>query len=258
MNRIPQHLSAWILQGITTLSFICVLVSAGLAVCAVPHFPTQALSQAFSMDSISPFTKDELVTMAIETKDYTVGNHNFDALLDTMRKTNASCEERGDDDPIGIDYSTLTHFDETTPLNDRYILTPEAITHLDDVYDVLMHVRTFALCMLTIAVGMFIHYFRTDRAQLGRLLMYAGGITLGLFALFGLYAVISFDHLFDTFHGFFFNEGSWVFDYDSLLICMFPIPFWIGMALIWFITTATTCLICLIMGKLLSNYGKTS
>ena len=258
MNHAPQNLSAWVLQGLATLSFICVLMSAGLAICAIPHFPTQALSQAFSMDSISPFTKDELVTLAVETKSYTVGSHNFDALLDTIREANAACEERGDDDPLGIDYSTLTHFDETTPLNDRYVLTPEAIAHLDDVYRVLVTVRTFALCMLTIAVGMFIYYLKTDRALLGRLLMYAGSITLALFAGFYVYALISFDHLFDTFHALFFSEGSWIFDYDSLLICLFPIPFWIGMALIWFITTAVACLMCLIMGKFLSNSGKTS
>jgi len=39
-------------------------------------------------------------------------------------------------------------------------------------------------------------------------------------------AVTDFDTFFSAFHGVFFAEGTWTFPYDSLLIRLFPEPFW--------------------------------
>ena len=45
--------------------------------------------------------------------------------------------------------------------------------------------------------------------------------------------LLNFDALFTWFHGLFFAAGTWEFPADSLLIEVFPEPFWSTAAAVW-------------------------
>jgi uncharacterized membrane protein len=50
--------------------------------------------------------------------------------------------------------------------------------------------------------------------------------------------LVDFEGLFARFHGVFFESGTWTFSSDSLLIQLFPEPFWIVSAVGWTVLTA--------------------
>ncbi len=252
---------------VATIALAASLVAAGFAACAVPDFPTRALSDAFSDDADSPFTKDELVAAALQTKHYTIDDNDYDALSATIAAINAQQQlssgvEKGAPKlPAGaINFANQGLSEgESAELaasfaaaSERYVLTDEAISHLDDVYRVVQGAKPWLLaavvaCFVTCcAVG-----FRAGRRALGLVLTVAGGAVFAAFALVGAWALLDFDGLFATFHSLFFTAGTWVFSWDSLLICMYPPEFWIGMGAIWLCVTVACCIVCLIMGRLL-------
>ena len=90
------------------------------------------------------------------------------------------------------------------------------------------------------------------RRALGRALLAAGTIVLTAFLAFGVWAILDFSGLFALLHSLFFAEGTWTFSYESLLICMYPLPFWMGMGVIWLIASAAACVGCLLVGRRLA------
>ena len=133
--------------------------------------------------------------------------------------------------------------------SDTYVLDPEAIEHLDDVFGVLATAEpvvlgAFIAAVLT-AVGVGC---ASGRRTFGTVLLCAGLGTIAVFAILGIWAAIDFEGLFAVFHSLFFAQGSWVFSADSLLITMYPEPFWIGMGAIWLATTIAVSAVSAIAG----------
>jgi len=56
--------------------------------------------------------------------------------------------------------------------------------------------------------------------------------TLGLLVTVGLYMLTSWDQFFTTFHRVFFEGDSWTFPYSDTLIRLFPMPFWVDVAIV--------------------------
>ena len=56
--------------------------------------------------------------------------------------------------------------------------------------------------------------------------------TLGLLVAVGLYMVTSWDQFFTTFHRVFFEGDSWTFPYSDTLIRLFPMQFWVDVAIV--------------------------
>jgi integral membrane protein (TIGR01906 family) len=75
------------------------------------------------------------------------------------------------------------------------------------------------------------------------------GAALLLVVLGGLvvYVVLAWDHFFDTFHGLFFSEGSWTFDFSDTLIRLFPIRFWQDAAITVGVISAAGAIVVLIL-----------
>lgn len=133
--------------------------------------------------------------------------------------------------------------------SDTYVLDPEAIEHLDDVFGVLATAEpvvlgAFIAAVLT-AVGVGC---ASGRRTFGTVLLCAGLGTIAIFAILGIWAAIDFEGLFAVFHSLFFAQGSWVFSADSLLITMYPEPFWVGMGAIWLATTIAVSAVSAIAG----------
>jgi integral membrane protein (TIGR01906 family) len=54
----------------------------------------------------------------------------------------------------------------------------------------------------------------------------SGWLTVGLVAVIGIFAMVSFWQFFTLIHQMFFSGSSWLFDYSDTLIRLFPLPFW--------------------------------
>ncbi len=63
-------------------------------------------------------------------------------------------------------------------------------------------------------------------------LLRGGLLTLGLLGAVGAYMVLSWGEFFTTFHRIFFEGESWVFPYSDTLIRLFPMRFWIDVAVV--------------------------
>ena len=239
------------------------LIAAGFAACAVPDVSTKALASVYSTDDASPFTKDELVAAAVQTKHYTIDDNDKAAVYATIAAINAQEALAGKGAPkidatanyaagglSGEQVVALeTAFDAAS---ERYVLTPDAVSHLDDVFGVVQAAKWWLLAAVIAAcVGCTATAFRGGKRLLGRVLAGAGVSVLAVFALLAAWVAIDFDGFFTQFHSLFFAAGTWTFSWDSLLICMYPPEFWVGMGAIWLVVTVACCVVCITIGRLL-------
>lgn len=242
------------------------LIAAGFAACAVPDVSTKALASVYSTDGASPFTKDELVAAAVQTKHYTIDDNDKAAVYATIAAINAQealAGTAGKGAPkidatanyaagelSGEQVAALeTAFDAAS---ERYVLTPDAVNHLDDVFGVVQAAKWWLLAAVVAAcVGCTATAFRGGKRLLGRVLAGAGVSVLAVFALLAAWVAIDFDGFFAQFHSLFFAAGTWTFSWDSLLICMYPPEFWVGMGAIWLVVTVACCVVCITIGRLL-------
>ncbi len=133
--------------------------------------------------------------------------------------------------------------------DEAYVLDAEAISHLDDVFAVVAKAEPVVLGVFCAAVLCAVGVCCSlGRRAFGSVLVAAGAATLVAFAALGVTAAVNFDGLFAVFHSLFFSQGSWVFDADSLLITMYPEPFWVGMGAIWLAATVLASLASIVCG----------
>ena len=69
------------------------------------------------------------------------------------------------------------------------------------------------------------------RRQVPAALLKGSLLTLGLLGVVGAYMLLSWGEFFTTFHRIFFEGESWIFPYSDTLIRLFPIRFWIDVAI---------------------------
>jgi len=108
------------------------------------------------------------------------------------------------------------------------------LRHMADVqvvYGHLMTARTIAaLALLGGAAALFA--VGHARRRLPAALLGGSLLTLGLLGSVGAYMVLSWDEFFTTFHRIFFEGNTWIFDYSDTLIRLFPVRFWIDVAVV--------------------------
>lgn len=228
---------------VSVLACICTGISflaAGLGVCAGIPQVTQALSEANSNYRISPYSQDTLVQLACETRDFTV--------LDYGRSSS------------GSDSAALAFADKVSQitgepynaLDSRRFLDEEAVSHLNDVNAVIRMAFWPLVAIAVLAIAALAHvFYRYGKRAGGNVLLASGAGMLAIMAAIAIWAAVGFDAFFAAFHSLFFAEGTWMFAYDSLLICMYPIGFWMGMAVIWAATTAALSSASIITGAIL-------
>lgn len=229
------------------------LVAAGFAACAGPDAATAALSQAFSADEESPFTKGELVEAAVSTKGFVTGSLGraelFGAVADINQRAalDGRAGEGAPDLSRGFHPAALEA--SFSQADERYVLSPDAVSHLDDVRRVIEAARLVLAAVAAVAAAACAAVsLRQGARALGRALMRAGTGVLALFALLAAWAAVDFNGFFAAFHSLFFAQGTWTFPWDSLLITMYPSAFWIGMGAIWLATTSLLCLASIAAG----------
>jgi integral membrane protein (TIGR01906 family) len=140
--------------------------------------------------------------------------------------------------------------DRMAAYSDAFALDANAIRHLDDcnvliqkgVYVVQVFGVIFLVCLVVLLI-------MRQRHAIGLMLSVAPVLLILAFLAMGVYAFLDFRSFFSAFHGVFFPQGNWTFSYESLLICMYPTEFWMGMGAVWLFTTLLASIILLVIGR---------
>jgi integral membrane protein (TIGR01906 family) len=101
------------------------------------------------------------------------------------------------------------------------------LSHMQDVKRVVKPVLWFgwATWFFVLAIGLWARFSGSWPEYL-RGLRRGGWLAVGLVAIIGIFAGVSFWQFFSLFHELFFSGGSWLFEYSDTLIRLFPLPFW--------------------------------
>lgn len=256
------------LAAVAAVGLAVLLVAAGLAACAAPP-TTAALAAWADTGEGSAYPADELPALAQATRAYTVDARpaGDEAARAALAEAVASAAERAaaEGSPTAGEWSVrarqalaggdaLAVTEALGRLSDRYALDADALSHLDDcnrlISAAVPAVAAFAVAGLA-ALGALIA--RGRRRLAGRTLMAAPAVVIAAFAVLGLWGVLDFNGLFAAFHAVLFPQGNWTFSWDSLLISMYPLAFWMGMAGTWLAATGCMSILSLGIGRVLAR-----
>lgn len=232
-----------IARVVATATLAVLLATAGLFVCCARP-ATLLLAQAVGNDAGSPYGEEALTGLAVLTRDYTVDGGDRAAVLDTI------AQAASDVSPAVAQSADKAA--ATEKLGERYTLSEDALDHLDDVRAVLAGVRWALAAMAVAFIAAAAHVLvRCGMREFAAVLRHAALAVAAVFAAAAVWVAVDFDGFFAAFHSLFFADGTWTFSWDSLLICMYPPEFWLGMGALWLGVTLAGCAVCFIMGKLL-------
>ena len=133
--------------------------------------------------------------------------------------------------------------------SERYTLPADALSHLDDVYAVISTaVPVLVGCAIVALASLTALGFVGGRRRAGLTLVAAPIVVVVAFALLAAWVIVDFNGFFAAFHSLFFANGTWTFSVDSLLICMYPPDFWIGMGAVWLAATLVASAVAIAVG----------
>lgn len=266
------------ITGVAALALAVSFVAAGLGVCCAPA-ATEVLARMYagSTNPATPFSHEELVQAAMAGRDYTVGSHDKAQLYQAIRDVNAQAQEAGRAGEGALDLAAwdaaaveaaaaggaagssnaaiaLVAQQEALldAASESYVLPSDAVSHLDDVNAVIRVASVELALVALIGAGCLVFLgVRAGKRRVGGVLMGAGIGVLALFAALGVWAAADFYGFFAVFHSLFFASGTWTFASDSLLITMYPTPFWVGMGVVWLAVTGILCVLAVLVGRAL-------
>ena len=247
------------------------LVAAGFGACCLP-VTTQLLSQATSNFEDTPYAPAQLTALAVATRDFTVDDYGRSALgtqgaqdVLAQRILDAAREASGEQSPVRGRWSQAARdvvenppsaspaqvaFTALAGVGDAYALDRDAVSHLEDCNRLVRTAVPMLWGAAALAAALLIALVATGRRRAaGGALTVAPAVLVVALAAAGLWAALDFNGLFAAVHGVFFPQGNWTFGIDSLLICMYPLGFWMGMGAVWLVTTLVACIICLAAGR---------
>ena len=259
-------LAAAVLAGVL---LVITLFAAGFAACASPQ-ATRAFSGAFADFDTAPYLPQDLVELAVATRDYTVedcgrassgverAREPFAQLLvESARRAAASdspVQNRWDAQALAIlQDENLTNSEAAyalAQLDERYGLTEDALSHLDDCYALIGGVIPWLVGIAVVALALIVGLIASGRRRFAGNVLFFSPIALAAFmAVCGAWAAVDFNGFFGVFHALLFPQGNWTFPADSLLICMLPLNFWVSMGALWLAVTVLACIIAMLIGR---------
>ena len=275
-----------ILAGIGATVLAVTLLVCGFAACCLP-VTTASLAGAVSTGADSPYTHEQLVELAQETRAFTVDAHSSmeeareslaadvvaaareasaegapkysqwtqqarQVLGDGGGESSAAAADAGEAGAAAAaDGTALETMDALAKVSDRYALDADAVSHLEDCNGLITGLSSYlgmigvAALIIALVLG-----FRKQFAALAFMLRMGPALLLAVLVVLGLWGLVDFNGLFAAFHSLFFAEGTWTFNYDSLLISMYPIDFWMGMGAVWVGSAIGVGLLCFAAGCL--------
>ncbi len=237
-----------VLSALSAILLALTYFVAGFAVCAGVPGVTEQLAMRCSEADLSPFEHPELTQLAVATRDYTVGSHDLDALTDAIADANSKA---------ATPYAGSSAEELLSEVPDAYTLDEEAIAHLDDVNEVTSRFLMPILGIAVLAGFCIMGAWRMFGSEpIARALIGAGVAVLVAFAVLGAWASFGFNSLFASMHALFFENGTWQFPVDSLLICMYPQAFWVGMGVVWLSTSCVLAALSIAGGAIMLHRRK--
>jgi integral membrane protein (TIGR01906 family) len=108
------------------------------------------------------------------------------------------------------------------------------LRHMDDVQMVYNHLTTAGIVAALAFLGgtIVLYALRCSRHRVPAVLVSSSLLTLGLLGAIAAYMILGWNSFFTTFHRIFFEGESWIFDYSDTLIRLFPVRFWMDVALV--------------------------
>lgn len=108
------------------------------------------------------------------------------------------------------------------------------LRHMADVQAVYGRLMLAGLVAALVAVGGMAALLSTRRTRryAAEALLRGGVLTLGLLLAVGATMLLSWGEFFTTFHRVFFEGDSWIFPYSDTLIRLFPMRFWMDVAVL--------------------------
>lgn len=123
----------------------------------------------------------------------------------------------------------------------RPAFTPDEVVHMEDVREVVRGSLVLWLGAVVVLAGSLARLrSRGGSDAVRRALRSGAAATVVALAAVGLFALVSFDTFFRSFHELLFEPGSWEFAVDSTLISLYPSSFW---------ATATALLVILTLAQ---------
>ncbi len=122
----------------------------------------------------------------------------------------------------GISFLGNQTFPDGSPL-----FNPRELSHMRDVKGVVKPVLWigYSVWIMILGIGAWARFGR-GWPEFVQGLRRGGWLTVGVVAVIGIFAGVSFWQFFTVFHELFFSGGSWLFEYSDTLIRLFPLPFW--------------------------------
>ena len=108
----------------------------------------------------------------------------------------------------------------------KAVYSPREVEHMADVRGVFQAIFSVWQVAFILLLGTAFMLWRRNKKVLAAGLQTGGMITSGFVVSVGLLAYFAWQVWFDLFHRFFFEAGSWLFDYADTLIRLFPLKFW--------------------------------
>lgn len=259
-----------LLACLCSLALAVTCLAAGFAACAAPA-TTRALTTAYGDFATTPYGHDQLVNLAVLTRDYTVDHIPRatleEAIVDAARAS-AFDESLGKSSQWKRVAAATRLSDETQPADQvaaalgawpAFGLDDEVYSHLDDCYALISGALPWLWLAAAIAAASLVILVRAGHVRTAGSALIAGPAALLAFmAVCGIAAAIDFEGFFALFHGVLFPQGNWTFPADSLLICMLPEGFWMGMGALWLAVTLAACIVSMVIGRLLMKRGATA
>lgn len=175
-------------------------------VCINVPLTTAILSNATSDSAHSTYSKEQLVSAAQYTRDFSVGSIDEATLKNNLEQQGLN--------PSDLSDNMLSHLQDCTPIFNTTTI----------VFTILLIASLGVLLLVSLISG---------KRAAAIIMRQCGVATIILFALLFLWIAIDFRGLFIMMHKILFAQGNWTFEATSLLICMYPTNFWIGMAVVW-------------------------
>lgn len=261
-----KKLQQRVLCVLASIALAFTYVAIGFAICA--GFPqiTRVASLGNSAFDASPYAHDSLVNLAEQTRNYTVEDAGEEGAHERYAQQVLSAAAASMDDPTRSaswtdearsvvagwndgSISAAEAMDALASTDESYALSTEALSHLEDVHEVIAQVRMPLLgCTLIAAFCLMSLVWMFGARPAGRALLAGGCITLGAFVLLGAWGLFGFDALFAWMHSLFFADGTWTFPADSLLIEMYPEGFWMTIGLWWLGSSCVVAAASIIIG----------
>ena len=241
-------------------------IAAGFAIDTLPG-TTATLSRLFSNFNLSVYLPEDTTELAVATRDYTVEKYSSGEKAATEvlahKVMDAAARSSAKDSPKATLWRTIKlpntgsateQMYELAKTHSAYAFGPNEISHLQDCNKIINVAAPvlIVIAALALILGIILGVSCGSRA-LGHALIAAPTVLLLATIGLAIWAIVDFNAFFSAFHGLFFPQGNWTFPADSLLICMLPTAFWVGMVAIWVFVTIALSILSVFIGRRLSR-----